>query len=161
MPFGFEPVGGEQFLPALQGQGPGTDLDDAGELPAGGFAFLVGVVGQPRHFVDGVAAPGTQQPRGLRDDRVLARVILDGEHRLADDEVGAGVFESRFAGVGDDVVGPGVFLQDVLDGVAALRVGVDAPVGPRVGAQQHLGGGADAGAELHDVVVAGGFRLFQ
>ena len=51
--------------------------------------------------------------------------------------------------------------QDVLDGVAALRVGVDAPIGVRVAAQQHLGGGADSGTEFNDVVATGGLRLFE
>ena len=71
VPLGGQAVGGQQLGPALQGQGPGTDLDDAGEFLAGGLAFLVGEVREPGHLVHGVAAAGTQQPGGLRDDGML------------------------------------------------------------------------------------------
>lgn len=106
----------------------------------------------------GVRAAGAQETGCFGHDLAFGAVALHGEHRLAEDHVGAGVVESGGGGVGGDrPVGRG---EEVVEPGAGCRVGVDAEVSPRPAGEDGAGGDAEAGREFDDSA-AGDVRLVE
>jgi len=102
-----------------------------------------GTVSGVSQFVDRVASVRPQHSRYLRDDRVLGRIALHGQHRLANDDVAAGVRQSGGCRVGDPDarVRAAEFGEHAANHIGRVGVAFGADVRPRAPGED-LGGGA-------------------